>query len=242
MFIIDYNPKTFKGMSDSLVSIIEEKIQNKENLTKMEIEYLLTYLSFVSRKLIGKNMSDPCINKCDRAQSMISSYLNRLGVVNHPCATHKVITNGITGHSFLTAEFMIDGENTTYLVDPTYQQFLLKENCNDSKFFEHQGITLLKPDPGYYIKEENYPLLETFVNSGFIELTDEIAKMYGDSFYNTKQGTLSIDKSFKTLPGSVYINAFKKGNEILSKTDEDLKEEEIFIELQNKENIKDKSL
>ena len=190
--------------------------------------------------MVGRTLSDPCINKCDTVQSMIVSYLNRLGVTTHPCATQNVITNGITGHSFLTAEF--NSDKKTYLIDPTYQQFLLKENCNESKFFHHQGITLLKPDPGYYVKEEDYPLLTSFVNNGFGELTPELAKMYGDSFYNTKQGTLEIDKSFKTISGNIYINSFNKGKENLSKDDETLKVEELFIELKSIEKDRNKSL
>lgn len=242
MYIIDYDPKMMDRIDDTLLSVIEEKIINKQNISNLEIEYLLTYLSYISRKMVGRSLNDACINKCDTVQSMIVSYLTRLGVTTHPCATQNVITNGIVGHSFLTAEFTCDNKNKTYLIDPTYQQFLLKENCNDSKFFHHQGITLLKPDPGYYIKPEDYELLTNFVNNGFSELTDEIAKMYGDSFYNTKQGTLERDKSFKTISGNIYINSFNKGNEKLSKNDETLKEEELFIELKSSEKDKSKSL
>lgn len=242
MYIIDYSPKVLDKVDDTLLAVIEQKLMNKQNITDMEIKYLLTYLSYTSRKMVGRTISDPCINKCDTVQSMIASYLNRLGVNTHPCATQNVITSGITGHSFLTADFISDGKERTYLIDPTYQQFLLKENCNDSKFFHHQGITLLKPDPGYYVKPEDYQLLEGLVNNGFSLLTSEIAKMYGDSFYNTKQGTLEIDKSFKTIPGDIYINSFSKGKEKLSKDDSALKEEELFIELKSEEKDKSKSL
>ena len=37
------------------------------------------------------------------------------------------------------------------------------------------------------------------------------------------------------MPGSVYINAFLKGHEKLSNSDEQLKEEEIYLEEKVKE-------
>lgn len=237
MYIIDYSPKKI-GVDNNLLSQIEEKVINKQEVTDLEIQYLLTYLTYTSRKRVGKTISDPCLNKCDTVQSMITSYLNRLGVTTHLCTTQNVITNGIVGHSFLTADF----NGKSYLIDPTYQQFLLSQNCNESKFFHHQGVTILKPDPGYYIKEENKPLLEGFVNNGFGLLTEELAQMYGDSFYNTKQGTLAIDKSFKTIPGANYISAFQSGNEKQSKDDNRLKEKELFIELAYNDGIRNKSL
>ena len=80
MYIIDYNPKMMDRIDDTLLSVIEEKIINKQNISNLEIEYLLTYLSYISRKMVGRSLNDACINKCDTVQSMIVSYLTRLGV------------------------------------------------------------------------------------------------------------------------------------------------------------------
>ena len=235
MYVINYSPFVIYNEDENFLAVIERKLLNSEPLNEHEVKFFLTDLCYQTRKLLTRNIKDACTNKCDTAQSMISSYLTRLQVPNHPCATQNVIVSGITGHSFLTATINVGGTNTNYLIDPTYQQFLLQDKCTEKNYFSHQGIDLLKPDPGYYIKEEDKSTIEEFTNRGYAVLTDELAQIYGDSFYNTKQGTLSKDRAFKTMPGSVYINAFLKGHEKLSKSDEQLKEEEIYLEEKVKE-------
>ena len=57
---------------------------------------------------------------------------------------------------------------------------------------------------------------------GYIELTPEYAKVYGDSFYNTDRGIKINPKEQKSLPSLMYLKSFKSGNEQLSTTREKL--------------------
>ena len=55
--------------------------------------------------------------------------------------------------------------------------------------------------------------------------------MYGDSFYNTKTGISYNNKIYQTIPGSVYINSFMKGDVRVSKTEEELEKVNLNIKL-----------
>ena len=51
---------------------------------------------------------------------------------------------------------------------------------------------------------------------GYIELTPEYAKIYGDSFYNTDRGIKVNPKERQSLPSLMYLRSFKSGREPLS--------------------------
>lgn len=231
MYIVNYNPFVIYNNDENFIAQLERKILDNKSLNENEVKYFLTNLCYQVRKLLTRNIKDSCTNKCDTAQSMISSYFNRLNIENHPCTTQHEIIPAVVGHSFLTAKIKVDDQFVNYLIDPTYQQFLLEEKCKEEKYFSHSNIDILKPDPGYYIKEEDKSLVEEFVNRGYGLLDEKLAQIYGDSFYNTKQGTISTDRKRKSMPGSAYLNSFLKGDAKLSKDDETLKQEEIFLEL-----------
>ena len=69
------------------------------------------------------------------------------------------------------------------------------------------------------------PLLE----NGYIELTEEVAKAYGDSFFQTKQGTNYNQIKKNTTSGSNYIRWFKSYTSNLSKTEDELRSMELLI-------------
>lgn len=231
MYIIEYNPKDIKPIDFNVLGQKEYKILNNEDLSEDEVNYFLTALAYRVRLGIGETLYSPCINMCDISQAIICNYLNKLGVANHPCMTQNTIVSNITGHSFVTAQIKVNGKDKVYLIDPTYQQFLLKSECGKDKIFYHDGQVLIKPSPGYYLKEEEYPIIENFISRGFSELTEEFAAIYGNSFYNTKLGRVPNPHEYKSMPGSIYIKTFTKGNEKLSMSNLELKEASLEIHL-----------
>lgn len=237
MYIIDYNPKNIKNIDFDLLGQIEYKLLNKESLTEEELTYFLTVLSYRVRLSLSNNIFSPCLNMCDKAQSIICDYLNKLDVRNHPCMTINAIVSDIVGHSFVTAHFSVNGVEKIYLVDPTYQQFLLKEDCSEDKFFYHENQFLIKPAPGYYIKSENYSAVSEFISRGYNELTREFAEIYGDSFYNTKLGRVPGVFEYKSMTGNIYIKTFTKGNEQLSLDSKSLKDLGLELHLSTDLNI-----
>lgn len=230
-YIIDFKPPIIKNINKEKISEIEYKIINRISITKEEAKYLLDYIIYLTRYKINSNL-DNYDYKCDLAQSMLYYYFQKLNCNVSSCMTQNVITNNIIGHSFLVINLSVDNQSTIYLIDPTYIQFFTKEKCSDFKYFINPNYPyniLITPDPGYFIKKEDISKISNLINQGYEVLTEDIARIYGDSFYNTKTG--EFDKNFKSIPGNIYINAFLKGKENISKTLEELEESNLNIEL-----------
>lgn len=229
-YIINFKPVVINKVNGEIISEIEYKIINNISITKEEIKYLLDYIIYLTRYKINSKL-DNYENKCDLAQSILYYYFQQLNCNIYPCMTQNVITNNIVGHSFLVISFLVDDKIENYLIDPTYIQFFTKEKCNDNKYFinpNHPYNILITPDPGYFIKEEKFYLIQNLIDQGYTILTDDIARIYGDSFYNTKVG--GEDKNLKSIPGNIYINSFLKGKENISKTITELEQSNLLIE------------
>ena len=216
---IDYN----------YLSFIEEKIRKKESISREELTYFLDVMVSIVRNKIYDEEHPNFEFKCDLAQSIICYYLNDMGVINYPCSTIKTIYSSAVGHNFIVAVFNIDGKEVNYLIDPTYIQFFKEENCNDKKYTDINGYIVETPDPGYFIDKKDMEMIGKFNYYGFGELNEELAKIYGNSFYNTR--TMRRDKKIDSLSGDYYINSFiKNGNEKLSKTREELINDGYYID------------
>ena len=165
--------------------------------------------------------------KCDLAQSMIGHYLDEIKCKYSPCATRKAISDKVDGHSFTTITLNVDGEEKNYLFDPTYIQFFHTEKCQSSNYFIsdlYPDKILLTPNPGYFIRLEDKEPVEFLLTNGYIELTPDYARMYGDSFLNTICGKNPKNLKYESIPGEIYCNAFTKGKENLSKTKDELEQ------------------
>lgn len=214
---------------------IEELCRNNVLLDIPSIEVLLRNLSCIVRRKIadceGIKMSEYSYsNKCDLAQSMIYYYLRNLGIKVNPINTNEVIS-GVCGHSIVIATFKTIIGEKIFLLDPTYLQFFCKENCDISKYVVINNIVCVSPDPGYFIAKSNkedviLPLLQ----NGYTELREEVAKVYGDSFFQTKQGTLLEQVKNNVTSGLNYIRWFKHYTSKLSKTKEELANMDLLIE------------
>lgn len=231
-YILKSTPKILNDIDNIRLSEIENKIKDNKPMTKEDIEYFLDIIVFRTRCKFSDNLEEYSFEyKCDTAQSIICFYLNDLQVKNNPCMTQNVITNDIVGHSFITAIFNLNGMMVPYLIDPTYRQFFEKSKCNESNYILYKNKIIVKtPDPGYFIKDEDKETIISFLYNGYSLMDEYISRIYGDSFYNTKVGINVKDKEFKSIPGSIYLNAFLKGNEKLSKSKETLEEESYLIE------------
>lgn len=229
-YIINFKPLIINNVNEEKISEIEYKIVNNISITKEEIKYLLNYIIYMTRYKINPKL-DNYENKCDLSQSIIYYYFKQLNCNMKLCMTQNVITNNVIGHSFLITTLLVDNKKENYLIDPTYIQFFTKEKCNNNRYFinpNHPHNILLTPDPGYFIKQEDIPHIKSLINQGYEKLTEDIARIYGDSFYNTKVG--EIDRKIKTIPGKIYINAFIKGKENISKTIIELEKNNLIIE------------
>lgn len=118
-YIMYSTPKTV-NIDSKVIEDLEQKILSKEPLTKEEINIFLDYVCYETRCKFTNDFDNFSFEfKCDKAQAIITHYLNSLNVETHPCMTQHVITNDIEGHSFVVALFNVNGIETPYLIDPT---------------------------------------------------------------------------------------------------------------------------
>lgn len=231
-YITEFTPIVYNELDIDYLVSIETKIKNNESLSEEEITYFLNSLIYLTRYKINPNM-DNYDYKCDLAQAMLTHYFNRLKVTTHPAETQNTIgPNNIDGHSFLTIELFVENEKRNYLIDPTYIQFFHKENCSGANYFvseKYPDKILKTPDAGYFIDEESMPMVNVLLNQGYMPLTEEVAKVYGNSFYNTRTLTNPKKLTRIKIPGSVYIEKFLRQNCKLSKTEEELESTGMFL-------------
>ena len=231
-YIVDFTPITIDDINIDYYVGIESKIRNKESLTQEEVNNFLDAINYIVRIKINQNL-DNYDNKCDLAVSILYHYLKGLNCDVFSSVTQKAITNNIVGHSFLTIQLLVGGNIKSYLLDPTYIQFFKKDKCTIDNYYVspmYKNIVLLTPNPGFFIKDKMKESAKFLLNHGYIPLTEENARMYGDSFYNTKTGIIYKDNAYQTIPGEVYINSFLKGSEPVSKTEEELRDVNLYIQ------------
>jgi len=243
-YIIDAVPK-IKDIDLNLVYKIENKLLSdhiKDGITEEEIKTILDFVISEARKLLEEifyiDISDnPLTNKCDLVQAMIGHVLEKLGAYVRIASTQEVIDKSVEGHSFLIVSFPLKKDNEViekfYIIDPTYRQFFLKENCRDTKYFIKDNHILIAPHPGYYYlhNQDMIPIAIRIIEDGYIVLDDITAKAYGDSFYVTHRGySNSFDQNKKTnISGSIYINSFLKAKSQYSKSEEELRKYMVYI-------------
>lgn len=231
-FIMNSTPKTV-NIDSKVIEELERKVESNIPLSTDEIKLFLDNICYLTRCKFTNDFDNYDFSfKCDKAVSIITHYLNDLGVETHPCSTQSEITTDIEGHSFLVARFNVMGMLVPYLIDPTYRQFFTDDKKD---YLTHNGMILKTPSPGHFIKDEDKPLVERLLIDGYHILDENTARIYGDSFYNTKTGYTT--KDFKSINGNIYINSFTKGHAPLSKTKEELESEDLLIKPQNQKTL-----
>ena len=227
-----FNVKT--NMMDNvdldIISDVESKCFNGNSLSFDEINYYLNYIVYKVRCMLvlkkESNINNYNFNfMCDTAQSIIARYFDDLNIVYKPVETQKAITNDILGHSFLLADFMVDGENRSYIIDPTYNQFFDVDRCQENNFKVINNVVVKTPDLGYFALKENESVqgvIKNLIRCGFTELSCDSAKIYGDLFYKTKTGNINYFNSKLEMSGDIYIKGFKNSPFKLTYTKEEL--------------------
>lgn len=201
----------------TLISKIEEKIINREVVSEYEITSLLDYVISLTRKKLIKDYNiniktDSLTNMCDTASLIASQLLKFLGIDTRYLDTQSIINKNVTGHNFLIAIF---NHNNPYLIDLSYRQFFLEENCQPNKYKKIDNLIISSPDPGYYYEQnpEHKNIAKTIIEEGYIKLNKETAKIYCDSFYKTKRGYEDPIIKESNISGNIYLNALLKNYE-----------------------------
>lgn len=218
---------------DTIIQI-EELCKSGIPLSKEYVELLLSNLSYMIRKKISDaeeiNMiENTYTNKCDLAQSMTYYYLKELNVKVNPVNTNEVI-EGVCGHSFVIAYFNTTVGEKLYLIDPTYLQFFFKENCDINRFIIIKDKVCRTPDPGFFVVKNNkQDTILPLLTEGYIEFREDVAKVFGDSFFQTKQGVHKNQIQYNVASGQSYIKWFERYTSNLSKSEEELRAMDLLI-------------
>lgn len=210
-YIYDITDNVVEVDSDYIENI-EEKIKNKEELQETEINYYLSSLLYKLKLHLNKITKDDSYKGlCSYAQCALHYTLEKLGVKHYMHRTLKTIDEGCTDHYFLIAEFDVMGQVKSYILDPTYKQFFVSETC-------YKNNDIVRVPGKYYLAHPEYKehVLELLQN-GYILITDDVIKMYGDSFYYSK---IMPDGFDSELPLYVYKKLLRKEDGVIAKEED----------------------
>ena len=200
-YIIYQEPERKRIDKEKLQEVLNHYKEIKDNnleegLTSEEIKILLDYSvenARIAFDSLGINVKTNSLNGlCELGQALTIMPLENLGL--------KVTKNSASlcfsypfNHVFGTVTFPYqDNERVidkTYLIDSTYRQFFSTMRCNEGRYYTEEENTGLKvaPDPGYFIEDKAFA--KTLMRDGYVELTEENAKKYGEPFY---QASISL--------------------------------------------------
>lgn len=218
-YIINAKPK-YKNVDKEKILEIKSKLKSEILLTDLERSVFLDFYVDVSRKALSEYLNvdilnDPLINRCDLAQNIIGKLLEQNeGVYVFPKETQDTFYPTCTGHSFLVCII----QKNAYLIDLTYRQFFVKENCSVNNFIVKDDQVLKAPDPGFFMMDYigGEDIAQSIIADGYIELNADVAKKYGDSFYFTKTGYKEICE----IPSNMYLKSLLKENHKYAVDDE----------------------
>ena len=209
-FIIETEPvfRKFTEIELMKLAVIEEKLKdslykNKNNnvitegISKKDAESLLAWVVQNAREnfIAHSNISlkeESLLGFCGFGQGITAITLENMGLFPNLLNANPTFSNQAGRHAFLTVEIPIkqdngEIENTAYLVDTTYRQFFLRNevtNCYGEYIKDKRYGGRVAPLAGYWILQmpNGKEFAAELLSKGFIELTEENAKIYGDSF------------------------------------------------------------
>ena len=224
-----YNPEFDLEELKNIQKKLEDYISGKSSvgITPVEAELFLDWITFNARCFATRKTPESALTasmkgQCAATQRLNYRLLNKMGldVLNlnvSDCIGKKLSFK----HSVsLVCIPITENNGNTYLqeilLDPTFRQFCLKDNCDYSKFSD------VAPHPGYFMQVENLVkfgvpkevakktemLGKYLITKGYFYLNEENAKLYFDTFVRASQKLEQQDR-FINISGAEYIMKFK---------------------------------
>lgn len=278
-FILDVKPK-MKEYSDlelMKIATIEEKLQKaisqnhstlslQSGIQEKEAESLLEWTVQNARKELEKDTDEKLedmslLGYCGFGQGVTATTLKNMGLSPYIVNVNPTFTKQESRHAFVAVKLPIQTKEKVkeklYLVDTTVKQFFLRDevtNAQGEYIQDKKFGNRVAPSEGYWMlqmkngKEFATELLE----NGFIELTEENAKIYGDAFVlankSRKNPTkVPTKKELLTgIEGKEYIQSItsKQMQEEIDYGDNELEEKwhvNVTTPLMNKRKLKQQS-
>lgn len=258
------------------LKIIENKLidytsgDSINGLTPQEAEVFLDWITFNVRNYAVRNvpesaMTSSMTGQCAPTQRVNVKLLKKLGLDARAFNTGDCIkeAGGIEEDNFWGSKAVrhsvslvnipiVDNYGNTaeykYLLDPTFRQFCLQENCNGRKFSDAEwlGKGYVAPHPGYFMQENNLrqfgasqevaqkteALGRYIVSKGYFYLNEENAKLYGDVFVRSSR-RLDAQNIPIYMSGEKYIFNFENiPMKLLESDKEDIKYTKLPSEIE----------
>lgn len=235
-FILDVEPKlkNYSEIELMRLATIEEKLKrvlqsNEEGLIdgieESEAKALLEWTAQNARVAFAKELDTKeileksLLGYCGLGQGVTGTTLLNMGLKPNIVNAGETLSKGGWRHSFLTVRIPIkkDGkiEDKMYLVDTTFRQFFLRTEIRGEGGFikDKRYGNKVAGVPGYWMLQlpNGEKVARELLSEGFIEFTEENAKIYGDAFELANRKRKSPSKVPKKkelitgIAGSSYI-------------------------------------
>lgn len=209
-FTIETEPifREFTEIELMKLAVIEEKLKNAlnknesnnmltEGISQKDAESLLAWVVQNAREnfIAASNISlkeESLLGFCGFGQGITATTLKNMGLFPNILNANPTFSKQAGRHAFLTVEIPIKKDNgevvsIAYLVDTTYRQFFLRNEvttCYGEYIKDKRYGGRVAPLAGYWALQmpKGNEFAKEILSKGFIELTEENAKIYGDSF------------------------------------------------------------
>lgn len=234
-FICDIEPymRTYSDIELDKIANIEQKLQrvlevNKkegklvEGITEKEARDLIEWVVQRDREILNRKKDikqNSLWGDCGLSQKIVSKLLIDLKLEPRISDKNPTITGkGLGGHAFNSVSIPVKdargiARNVDYLIDVTYRQFFLRDEFSVSDRFvkDKRFGNKVAPLAGYWCinMPNGKAFAEQILRDGFIEMTPENAKIYGDSFILEEQKNIKYKKIYQkgiTIPAKTAKN------------------------------------
>lgn len=204
-------------------------VQNLQGVTEKDAENILLWVVQNARESIFQYSKEEYDENqtleglCGFGQALTAIPLIRMGLKPNINQIAKTIDEApVATHAFVTVAMPImQGDSLIYkpyLIDTTFRQFFqTKGTYKFEKEIKDREFGTVTPNEGYFLskKENGIKFSNELLKMGFVELTLENAKLYGDAFVNAATRLKTYDNKAPTskeletgIPGDEYIRRF----------------------------------
>ena len=207
-FILDTEPKlrSYTEIELNRLALIERRLKEVINQNKIEqslvagieeneAEKLLQWVVQNAREGLvhGRDVSEikdeNLCGTCGLGQGITGFTLINMGLSPNISNAGSIFDGG-GRHAFLTVGIPVKKDNgevqdKLYLVDTTYRQFFVRDEYTIKDFIKDKRFgNKVAPLEGYWVMQipNGVDFAKKILAEGYIELTEQNAKMYGDSF------------------------------------------------------------
>lgn len=176
-----------------LMGAYQEELFEKGYLQEEHVKEFLNYAIYYTRKSVVNETESPYYSsltgKCSYCASILDLYFRKLGL---PCFQFNIgpTLGEESCHQLCMVEIPIlkneKVEKISFVLDPTFRQFCLKEENRIERYEEEPRGNVYKstPHPGYFLAltKEGTELANNLITYGYFKANDENLKIYCDAF------------------------------------------------------------